>query len=327
MFSRRWLSILVAFTLVSALALPARGQSVDLGGRAFVDYFYHVSSPDNRVEGLHGFRYRRLYLTTDFRLSEEFSGRARLEANDGTAGPKGPVPFVKDLYITWNYSGLHSATLGVLKPPVFELAEDVWGYRSLEKTIQDLQGVLESRDFGLRVDGPLVPTGEVSYALMYANNSASQPETDKYKRVYGRISATPSDALTLAASADYAEYGDQREGSGRISGFVGYSGPRARVGIEAFGSRLTRRDESDVDRFGGSVFGVVQVARQWELVGRFDWNIDRIPGPDPIESLFVGGVAYRPHSNVAFIPNFRLVNSDRYIEEDLRVRLTVDLSF
>jgi hypothetical protein len=57
-------------------------QTVELGGRAYVDYFYNLSALTDATgaaeEGLHGFRYRRLYLTADYTLSEKFSGRARL---------------------------------------------------------------------------------------------------------------------------------------------------------------------------------------------------------------------------------------------------------
>lgn len=313
--------------LFGLIGSPVYGQNIDVGGRAFVDYFYQASSPDEQVEGLHGFQYRRLYLTTDFSLSNDLDGRARLEANDQTTGPKGPVPFVKDLYLRWHYWGRHSATLGVTKPPAFEISTEEWGYRSLEKTILDLQGVVDSRDFGLRLDGPLVRSGDVRYSLMYANNDGVRPETDNYKRVYGRISATPTYRLTVTAGADYTESGDRVDHNARVSGFVGYTGRRTRFGLEAYGSRVVRSDTSDVDKFGASIYGVIQVARRWELIGRFDWNIDLIPGQDPIESLILTGVAYRPHPNVAFIPNLRAVNSDRFVDTDLQPRLTMDLSF
>ena len=39
-----------------------------------------LTSSDEEQEGENGFDYRRMYLTADYTLSEEFSGRARLEA-------------------------------------------------------------------------------------------------------------------------------------------------------------------------------------------------------------------------------------------------------
>lgn len=328
---------------------PAFGQAIDVGGRAFLDYFAVVSTPDTAQgdlsyplsvadtarDGLHGFTYRRLYLTTDFRLSRTLEGRARLEANDETTGAKGPIPYVKDLYVTWTYSGDHSATVGVTKPPVFEISTDVWGYRSLEKTVMDRRGIASSRDFGLRFDGPLLGGGNVRYALMYANNSSTNPETDSYKRGYGRLSATPTDRLTLVAGGDYTAHGDQREYSVRGSAFAGYEADGFRVGVEGYGWTTALTDTTTTEEFGASLFGALQLTRNWEVVGRLDWNTELLPqsGPasglgfDPVESLLVVGVAYRPHPNVVMMPNVWIRNSNRFSEADALARLTLDLSF
>ncbi|PSQ80777.1 MAG: hypothetical protein BRD41_04310 [Bacteroidetes bacterium QS_1_63_11] len=327
----------------------AFGQAIDVGGRAFVDYYSVVSTPDAAQEdlshplsvadtardGLHGFTYRRLYLTTDFRLSRTLEGRARLEANEGSSGPNGPMPFVKDLYVTWQYNGDHSATIGVTEPPVFEVSTDMWGYRSLEQTILDRRGIASSRDFGLRLDGPLLAAGHVRYAVMYANNNSTNPETDPYKRGYGRLSATPTDRLTLVAGADYTAHQDQREYSVRGSAFVGYEARRVRVGLEGYGRTTALTDTTTTDEFGASLFGVLQVARSWEVVGRLDWSTELRPqsGPasglgfDPVESLLLAGVAYRPTPNVALTPNVWIRNSNRFSESDTLLRLTLDLSF
>lgn len=345
---RRVVIVLVGFLAMSA-GRPACGQAIDVGGLAYLDYFAVVSTPDTAQgglsyplsvadtarDGLHGFTYRRLYLTTDFRLSRTLEGRVRLEANEGTTGANGPVPFVKDLYLTWTYSGDHSATVGVTKPPVFEISTDVWGYRSLEKTIMHRRGVASSRDFGVRLDGPLLGDGNVRYALMYANNNAARPEMDAYKRGYGRLSATPTERLTLVVGGDYTAHGDQREYSARGSAFAGYEADRFRIGVEGYGRTTALTDTTTTEEFGASLFGVLQVTRNWEAVGRLDWSTNLFPqsGPssglgfDPVESLLLVGVAYRPNPNVAVMPNVWIRNSNRFSEADTLVRLTLALSF
>ena len=335
----------VLVALIGLLAVggeSAVGQSVDLGGRAFGDYFYVASAPDSPQErlaypvavpdtareGLHGFAYRRLYLTLDFQLSDRLDGRARLEANDGTTGAKGPVPFVKDLWVEWTYSGDHSATVGVTGPPAFEISGDVWGYRSLEKTILDRRGIVASRDFGLRLDGPLLAAGDVRYAFMYANNSAARPELNQNKRVYGRLSATPTEQFTLAVGSDYATYSDRRDRSLRLSAFAGYDGEGVRVGLEGYRSATRLTDATEVDEFGGSVFGIVQAAPSWRLIGRFDWAIREEGGrEDPVESFLLAGIAYQPHPNIEVIPNVWARTSNQRSQADVLARLTLDLSF
>lgn len=337
---RRVLVILVG--LLGVIGRPAVGQSIDLGGWAFGDYFYVASAPDSPQEGLaypvavpdtareglHGFAYRRLYLTLDFQLSDRLDGRARLEANDGTTGPKGPIPYVKDLWVKWTYGGDHSATVGVTGPPAFEISDGVWGYRSLEKTILDRRGIVSSRDFGLRLDGPLLADGDVRYAFMYANNSAARPELDRNKRVYGRLSATPTEKITLVVGSDYAEYSDRRDRSLRLSAFAGYEGEGVRVGLEGYRSATRLADATEVDELGISVFGIVQVASEWGLIGRFDWASQDIEGGGaPTESFLLAGVAYQPHPNVEVIPNVWHRPSTRYEKPDTLLRLTLDLSF
>jgi hypothetical protein len=321
--------VLVSLAFVVALGggSVSVGQTVDVGGRIYVDYFYNVSAPDDVAspgaeEGMHGFQYRRLYLTSDFALSEDLTGRARLEADGATGGET----FVKDLSLTWAYSGPHRATLGITPPPAFGLAEGVWGYRSLDKTIMDLQGVVGSRDFGLRLDGPIAGDGTVRYAVMLANNSGLRNETNTFKRVYGQVAVRPSERLLFVVGADRARYNGERDSGTRVSVFGGYTTDRFRVGAEGYWFRAVMADENDLRDVGGSLFGSVQVRPDWSLVARVDRSAEFRAGPDRFETFLIGGVSYRPHSNVTFIPNLRMQDPT---DEAATVtgRFTVEVNF
>ena len=319
--------------LLSLFAGDATGQTVKVGGLAYVDYFYRPGDDDRSSswqnpknglwssgrdatvnDALHGFTYRRLYLTTDAVLSERFKARFRLEASGTNAVGSKPAPFVKDLWVDWNYAGDHSARLGVMPPPAFQLSERVWGYRSLEKTILDLQGVNSSRDFGIRFDGPVpIGNGLVRYAAMLANGNGNWNNTDdKYKKGYARISIHPSEKLVFSAGADYERYLHQNSTGGlellrsppyreaRASVFGGYEGDAARFGVEAFlhtlkvqwsrytpappvfddgpfeedGSEYRNRYESSTRLSGISVFGSFKINPLVEFVGRLDLTKD-----------------------------------------------------
>jgi hypothetical protein len=287
-----------------------------------MDYFYNVADPDPQEEDLHGFQYRRLYLTADYQLSDDFSGRARLEAPEAVGGVSGVK--VKDLSLTWNYSGDHTATMGVTPPPAFSLAEDVWGYRSLQKTVMDLQGIANSRDLGLRVDGPLVGGGTVRYAAMVANNSNTAfREGDEYKRVYGQLQVRPTDRWLLVAGADYQGRADS---SGtRASLLAGYTTETVRVGLETYWYQSSQTGP-DVTDLGASLFGVVQVAPAWALIARLDRTTASLGGRDTDDTLLVGGVAYRPHENVTLIPNLVYRDRDRGSAATTG-RFTVEINF
>ena len=310
---------------LAATVIPTFGQSIDLGGRAYVDYFYNIAGPDGASSGaaedLHGFRFRRLYLTTDFTLSDAFTGRARVEADEGTDGQA----VVKDLSLRWAYSGGHSATLGITPPPAFGLAEGVWGYRSLAPMVMDRQDIADSRDFGLRLDGPITD-GTVRYAVMFANNGTVRPETDKYKRVYGQVQVRPTDRLLFVLGADQAGYNDERDSATRLSAFGGYSRERFRVGVDGYWSRVAMTEGDPRTRVGASLFGVLQVASNWDLVARFDRSQATRPGPDRYETFVLGAVAYRPHPNVVLTPNLR-VSDPNDTAAETTARMTVEVNF
>lgn len=319
----------ILLCLLLGVAPPAglHAQTIDIGGLAFLDYFYNLSSMVDADEDLHGFTYRRLYLTTDFELSDRFAGRARLEANDATSGSHGPVPFVKDLFVTWAYAGGHSATFGVAPPPALEIAEGVWDYRSLEKTILDFQGVVNSRDFGIRFDGPITTRGLLRYAAMIANNNASRPESDAYKRAYVQISAHPSQAFSMVVGADRAGYGDLRASSTRVSGFGGYAAAAFRVGLEGFWMLLNMDNSDEFAHTGVSLFGSVRVAPRWEVVARVDRSKEERPGADLIETFFLGGFSFQPNEFVRLIPNIWVLHMDGTDEAEVTGRFTVFVTF
>jgi len=74
--------------VLSAGSASAQTQFT-FSGQMFGDYSYVFSHPNEALEGDNGFGYRRLYLTTDFRLSERFDGRGRLEANQSSTNDDG----------------------------------------------------------------------------------------------------------------------------------------------------------------------------------------------------------------------------------------------
>lgn len=315
--------------LLFGVALPAsvHAQAIDLGGQVFLDYFYNLSSPLESEEGIHGFTYRRLNLTTDFDLSDDFQGRARLEANDGSLGSKGPIVFVKDLSLTWNYAGDHEATVGVTPPPAFEHAELVWGYRSLEKTILDFLGIVDSRDFGIRFDGPVVTTGSVRYALMLANNSATSPETDAYKRLYGLISIHPMPSVHFTLGADRAGFGDARESMTRFSAFGGYVSDLFRLGLEGFYVTLDMMDDRQFDHTGVSLFGGVRLHPEWEAVARVDRSREELPSGRQVGTFLLGGISFEPNEFVRIIPNVWFFKNDGADEAEVTGRFTVAVNF
>lgn len=319
------LALPAGLVLLLALARPAAAQeSLRLSGLAYLDGYYHLTEPEGEAPR-HGFTYRRLFLTAGFTLSETFSGLARLEANENTAGPGGTVVFVKDLFLTGQLGGGHALTFGIGPTPAFGLAEQAWGYRALERTLADLHGAEPVRDFGLRLDGPLA--GALRYALMLGNGEGVLPERNDRKRVYGQLAYRPEGGLTLALSGNYARLGEEPWNRYALIGLAGYVGPAWRAGVEAF---LGIDDlEGGAARAGGvSLFGAARLADEWALVARVDRVEAQARSPLTAPSTHgIVGLDFHPHPQVHLIPNVGVVKLDAADKAAALARATLWFSF
>lgn len=301
---------LTALGLAAPTSASAQAPDVEWSGLAFIDYEYLIASDDPQAEGDNTFDYRRIYLTADAALDEAFDARVRLEARGRSTTAQGrPAPFVKDAWVRWTYAASgHNATLGVQPPPLFEVAERVWGYRSLDATVVDRADVRDSRDFGLRLDGPVAAGGDLSYGVMVGNGNGVRPEADgeRGKRVYGQLAYTPGAVFRATLGADYsAPTGSDRVSSVRTSAFAGAVTEAARGGVEAFYVRNSFDAPGFVnqDGVGVSVFGAVNLSARTSVVARYDYLDDDAGQVGEDEHYVLGAFAYRPIPAVSLMPN------------------------
>ena len=144
---------------------PTKPKFFSPGGLVFGDLYavsnHHLPEAEDKV----GFWIRRIYLTGDFNFSRQIFVRVRFEANqDGDFVSNSFTGNIKDLFLRWTL-GRHRLFFGLGPTPTFDLVEDLWGYRSLEKTPLDLQGE-PSRDWGIAVHGPLSQNRPINYRVM-----------------------------------------------------------------------------------------------------------------------------------------------------------------
>ncbi|HUF09423.1 MAG TPA: hypothetical protein VMO47_08895 [Rhodothermales bacterium] len=317
--------VMVVTALLTIISMQGVAQnSVRWSGLFYMDYEYVLSSSDEEQEGENGFDYRRMYLTADYTLSEEFSGRARLE---GAGGPETIRPFVKDLYLTWHgvLGDGHNLIFGVQPPPAFTLSEKIWGYRSLEKTIMDRQGVSSSRDMGVSAAGALAGDGELTYSLMVGNNNSIRGEDDKYKRVYGQL-AFLSGNVAASVGGDYASGEDRNAVT--ASAFAGYALKQIRLGVEGFFQQFDYVNSNvSTDRRGLSGWIVTPVTEKVELVGRVDVVENDVGSGSVDETYLIGGVAFKPNRKVHFIPNVYVVDMTGQSDLEIAGRVTLHADF
>ena len=170
--------------------LQSRGS---LWGQTFVDYSYDAQTSDASQKGTNGFEFRRIYLGYDQDISEQFTARVLIQANNEDTAKSGAMDFTaQEVYLEWkNLIPLSSIYFGISATPSIAMAEKVWGYRSIEKVILDRNGLVAIDDMGVGIKGKCVADGSIGYALMVANGQGVRLENDKLKKFYGEFFFTP----------------------------------------------------------------------------------------------------------------------------------------
>jgi hypothetical protein len=328
-------TLLTVLILTSAMTLLGQEKAPGkFSGYMFGDYSYNVAR-DTGIANMSNlatsgskdfnvFQLRRIYFAYDNDISTSFMTRLRFEASSGVA------PLVKDAYVRWkNVFEGSDLFFGVQPTPAFDISEAAWGYRSLEKTIMDLRGIVSSRDLGVSLKGRIDQNGMVNYWLMYGNNSSTNAETDKYKRLYANVQVKPIDNLQVTLYGDYsmkAQINNPNSttnpratlSNDMVTGalFVGYSEKdKYSAGLEGFyqstqngyiiaGTPATVKDKIAE---GVSLFATYNLQSDLVLIGRYDYfepNSDSKSTGD-VRNYVIAGVNWKLDKNVWLMPNIQ----------------------
>ncbi len=224
------------------------------------------------------FQWRRIYLGYDYNISAKFSAEFLLAAEDdwaaGTMGQSsntantstgavslggyGDVltnnkfaPYVKLANVRWKniFKGAdlivgQSATPTFAKNGSGMAAEEVWGYRSIERTITDVRRT-SSYDMGVALQGKCGKDGNYGYVFMVGNGTGAKPEGDMFKWYYGDIWAKfMNKKLIVDLYQDYnknawgvyvkGNNGPRYSDRNMTKLFVAYTVPKFTVGVEYF---------------------------------------------------------------------------------------------
>lgn len=331
----------VAMLLILSSSAIAQESSwwdrTKIGVLAFGDYYYLVDSHDSALEDSNGFWFRRIYLTFDHKIDDRLSARLRFEAShpgDFTSSAN-MDPFVKDAYVKYTLNDRHTLIAGIQSPPSFNLIEDVWGYRPLEKTPNDLFRVHSSRDMGLAAQGKLNATGSMKYHVMFGNGNGVRNENNEGKYIGASFTFEPNDRFLVQLYAD----NDDRPGNtdrSTIQGFAAWQGDGWRVGAE-----YLSQDRGSTDLAVGSLYGVFDLTESAALVARWDRTFDPVPDADRISympvasgaevNLILVGVDLKLHEKGGLIPNVEYLTYDGVggttPDDDILPRLTFYLKF
>jgi hypothetical protein len=275
---------------------------------------------------------RRVYLTGDFNFSRDIFVRARLEANqDGDFVSNAFTADIKDLFLRWTV-GHHRLFFGLSPTPTFELVEELWGYRYLEKTPLDLQGE-PSRDWGIGARGPLNQASSINYRIKIGSGADLGRETGEGSKFMGAVSfGQVAKGLLVDFYGDYQRLpGPTDRTTGQVT--LHYSLARGRIG----GLYFYQDREEDPRLEVASTYGIADLSPKLSLIGRVDRlltpspkgnDIDYLPfDPSSKATLFIAGFEWRPCEYFALNPNLETILYDRDDQgnrpkNDLLLRLT-----
>lgn len=312
--------------LVAVLGVQRATAQEKSGGKVhgclFGDYFYKIAG-DSTGNGSQysslkkdeqAFQFRRFYLYYDHIFNETFSAQFLLEGNDKALEPGGRHGvFVKTAYLEWkDIIPMGNLMIGLVPTPTWSspgsVAEKIWNYRSIEKTIADFRCLGSASDIGVSLRGNFDGEGKFNYVAMIGNGTGQKPENNKYKKYYAGLRAKPVNEFVIEGYVDFEPAAGDKDKT-TLKGFAAYQTETFTAGVEVVTQTQKKAGAAGADRspFGLSFFAWAPIPGVDNLnaFARYDFfNPDtKVPKAGFNESFITAGLDYMPIKNVHFMPN------------------------
>ncbi len=309
-------------------------------GLFFGDYYYTMNNHDATQKNMQAFDYRRIYLTADYDITQDVMARFRLESDPGASSlTNGKLTtMVKDAWFKINnVTDGGNIIIGLQGTPEINMAEGIFGYRPLEKTIQDLHGISSSRDMGISFNQKF--SDEFSAGLLLGNNSGNSAMSDlkyRYKTGYLYIQYKPMKELVVLLNGQYSgAAGGADVTTGDV--IVNYSNNDFSLGAQYFINSVAKSapDGSTLSRNGLSLNGWVALMDNFRFVARYDNYTPITSGTfknttigTSTQSFILAGFDWTAKKNVHFMPNVEYTSYGLSgSNPDVLARMTFYISF
>src|SRR5262249_6390055 len=174
----------LALSAAVVLAAASTAGQARISGMVFADALVALEGASTPADSS-AFRIRRVQLTADEDLDSVFAARVQFEVDDGELTSRGKsAAFLKQAWLRWRHLGAFGdLTFGVSTTPTWALVESYWGYRSLEKTVLDLQGLGFATDLGVALQRAPGAASPIGWHLMLSNDNGQKPENNASKKL------------------------------------------------------------------------------------------------------------------------------------------------
>ena len=298
--------------------------SFKLSGYAFGDYFYKVQGDSSGSNGEYSpynkdhqaFDLRRVMLIYEHFLSDKFTAGFTLEGGNKyfTSGRFSVI--IKAAYLEWKdiFDGSNLYAGYFLTPSfVWGIAEKMWGYRSVEKTISDIRALTTAVDLGVGLKGSFDNKKNYGYFVMIGNGTGTRPENNKYKNYYASLTARPLENLNMEAYTEFEPAAEERNKL-TFKGVLAYQTPGFTIGTEVV-NQLRKNsgiNNSNINPFGISFYAHGTLIKEkitkvpkLKVFARFDYYDPDMKSDSSgfKENFFTAGLDYMPIESVHFMPN------------------------
>jgi len=301
--------------------------------------YYDVSSIDRTVGGSKvdpsgtNFDIKRFYLGVDHKFSDVWAMNLTTDFQyNSTLGAS--ELYLKKAYIEGKFSPLFTVRAGATDLPWIPYAENLYGYRYIDKTISDQLGQGTSSDWGLHAFGAS-SSGVFNYAAAVINGNGYKAAPDnglnnrsKSVDFEARIGFQPIDGLNVAVGvysgkkgkdtyANDASDTNEVNTASRTNAIVAYANSKFRIGGEWFQAKdyanpFMPIGAADLKQDGYSVFGNVALnSKGVTLFARYDKaNLNKDAAFDPEYTFYNIGVEFPIVKGVKIAPVYKYTKQE-----------------
>src|SRR5258706_1018624 len=285
-------------------------ENTTVGGRAFID----LTSLDSKAAGVKtaasgvGLDVKRFYLILDHTFDDIWSANLTTDCNYVSADSETQL-FIKKAYVQAKLSDAFFVRAGFADLPWIHCVEGNYGYRYVEKMIEDRVGFGSTADWGVHAGGKMAD-GMFGYAVStIEGNGYKNPTRSKTLDWEGRVNFSPIKGLTAGLGFYNGKMGKDVEGTltpalhtaQRWDAVLAYSTDMVRVGGEYLKAGnltaviLVPKDSAD----GYSVWGAVNFTPKVSGFARYDKaKPNKDTSPTKEDQYFNLGVSCKPRKGV-----------------------------
>lgn len=316
-------------------ALAKTVNDTQISGRMY----YDVSSIDKTVGGSKvdasgtNFDIKRFYLGIDHKFNDVWAMNLTTDFQyNSTLGAS--ELYIKKAYLEGKFSSLFTVRAGANDMPWIPYAENLYGYRYIDKTITDQLGQGTSSDWGLHAFGA-TSSGVFNYAASVVNGNGYKAAPDnglnnrsKSVDFEGRVGFQPINGLNVAVGvysgkkgkdtyANDASDTNEVNTASRTNAIVAYGNSQFRVGLEWFQAKdyanpFMPIGATDLKQDGYSLFGNVALGGNGvNLFARYDKaNLNKDAAFDPDYTFYNIGVEFPIVKGVKLAPVYKYTRQE-----------------